>query len=36
MPAEEVGRLEVFLYEGAKNCELFSNIQDQNLKIKNL
>ncbi len=30
--AEELGGLEVFLYEAAQNFELFSNIQDQNLK----
>jgi hypothetical protein len=28
--AEEVGGLEVFLYEPAQNFELFSNIQNQN------
>jgi hypothetical protein len=33
---EEVGGLELFLYEAAQNFELFSIIQDQNLKIKNL
>jgi hypothetical protein len=33
---EVVGGLEVFLYEEAQNFELFSNNQDQNLKIKNL
>jgi hypothetical protein len=31
-PFVEVGGLEVFLYEAAHNFELFSNIQDQNLK----
>ncbi len=29
-------RLDEFLYEAAQNFEVFSNIQDQNLKIKNL
>ncbi len=28
-------RLEAFLYEAAQNFEIFSNSQDQNLKIKN-
>jgi hypothetical protein len=28
--------LESFLYEAAQNFELFSNIQDQNLKNKNI
>jgi hypothetical protein len=30
------GRLEDFLYLAAHNFELFSNIQDQNKKIKNI
>jgi hypothetical protein len=29
-------RLDSFLYEAAQNFELFSNSQDQNLKIKNI
>jgi hypothetical protein len=29
-------RLDSFLYEAAQNFELFSNIQDQNKKIKNI
>jgi hypothetical protein len=35
LSAEEVGGLELFLYETAQNFELFSNIQDQNLKNQN-
>jgi hypothetical protein len=32
--AEEVGGLELFLYEAAQNFEFFSNIQDQNKNIQ--
>jgi hypothetical protein len=32
--AEQVGGLEVFLNEAAKNFELFSNMQSQNSKSK--
>jgi hypothetical protein len=34
--AEEVGGLHGFLYEVAQNFGAFSNIQDENQKIKNL
>jgi hypothetical protein len=34
--AEEVRGLGVFLHEAAQSFELFSNIKDQNQKIKNL
>jgi hypothetical protein len=29
-------KLDLFLHEAAQNFELFSNIQDQNLKIKSI
>jgi hypothetical protein len=34
--SQQGGWLEAFLYEAAQNFELFSNIQDQNKKIKNI
>jgi hypothetical protein len=34
--AEDVGGLEVYLHEAAQNFELFSNIKDQNYKVKRL
>ncbi len=34
--SQQVGGLDAFLYEAAQNFEVFSKIQDQNEKIKNL
>jgi hypothetical protein len=36
IPTSTVEGLDAFLYEAAQNFEVFSNIQNQNSKIKNL